>query len=51
MPSGVAPALVLEPENAALLAAKILRQEEAVAAAQAAARQRLMDADKALNVG
>jgi 5-(carboxyamino)imidazole ribonucleotide mutase/phosphoribosylaminoimidazole-succinocarboxamide synthase len=43
MPSGVAPAVVLEPANAALLAAKILRLEERVAAAQEAARERLLD--------
>ena len=42
MPSGVAPAVVLEPANAALLAAKILRREEQVAAAQQAARERLL---------
>ena len=40
MPSGVAPAVVLEPANAALLAAKILRLEERVAAAQQTARER-----------
>jgi 5-(carboxyamino)imidazole ribonucleotide mutase/phosphoribosylaminoimidazole-succinocarboxamide synthase len=45
MPSGVAPAVVLEPANAALLAAKILRLEEQVAAAQQAARERLLDED------
>ncbi len=52
-PSGVAPAVVLEPENAALLAAKMvgladpglrLRVEEV----QAAQRRRLLDADAAL---
>ncbi len=48
MPSGVAPAVVLEPANAALLAAKILGKEEAVAAVQAAERQRLVEADQAL---
>ncbi|HEX8681694.1 MAG TPA: AIR carboxylase family protein [Ardenticatenaceae bacterium] len=46
MPSGVAPAVVLEPANAALLAAKILRLEEQVAAAQQAARERLLDDDR-----
>lgn len=50
-PSGVAPAVVLEPKNAALLAAKILGLvDDAVAqrvcAAQAQQRQRLTDADK-----
>ncbi len=52
-PSGVAPAVVLEPENAALLAAKMLgladpglrRRVEEVQAAQ---RRRLLDADAAL---
>ncbi len=52
MPSGVGPAVVLEPENAALLAAKILglvdpdlRQE--VRRAQRRQAQRLLDADQA----
>jgi len=52
MPSGVAPAVVLEPESAALLAAKVLglakpslRQE--VRKAQEAHTQRLLDADAA----
>ena len=49
-PSGVAPALVLEPKNAALLAAKILSVadsmlRERVLAAQDAQRRRLSDAD------
>ena len=49
-PSGVAPAVVLQPENAALLAAKILGMADAalrarVVAAQVAQRQRLSDAD------
>ncbi len=52
-PSGVAPAVVLEPENAALLAAKMVgladpglrRRVEEVQAAQ---RRRLLDADAAL---
>ena len=52
MPSGVAPAVVLEPVNAALLAAKILSLAdpalvERVEEAQAAQRQRLLDADAA----
>jgi phosphoribosylaminoimidazole carboxylase PurE protein len=52
MPSGVAPAVVLEPANAALLAAKILSLAdpalvERVEKAQAAQRQRLLDADAA----
>ena len=51
-PSGVAPAVVLEPDNAALLAAKILAVGDAalremVLATQAQQRQRLYDADKA----
>jgi 5-(carboxyamino)imidazole ribonucleotide mutase len=52
VPSGVAPAVVLEPESAALLAAKMLalaepglRQE--IQAAQGEQRQRLLDADAA----
>jgi phosphoribosylaminoimidazole carboxylase PurE protein len=49
MPSGIAPAVVLEPANAALLAAKILGKEEAVAAAQEAGRKRLLEAEEALN--
>jgi 5-(carboxyamino)imidazole ribonucleotide mutase len=49
-PSGVAPGVVLEPENAALLAAKMLslaepRLGDAVREAQASQRQRLLDAD------
>ncbi len=49
-PSGVAPAVVLEPANAALLAAKILGLSDGdlrqrVLASQAAQRQRLFDAD------
>ena len=51
-PSGVAPAVVLEPDNAALLAAKILGVSDAalrekVLAAQEQQRQRLYTADKA----
>lgn len=45
MPSGVAPAVVLEPVNAALLAAKILGQEAEVTAVQEAGRRRLLEAD------
>ncbi len=53
MPSGVAPALVAEPANAALLAAKILGLADPVvskrvAALQSANRQRLLTADNAL---
>ena len=52
-PSGVAPAVVLEPKNAALLAAKILGltdpdARQHVRAAQAQAAQRLYDADRDL---
>jgi len=50
LPSGVAPALVLEPGNAALLAAKMLALSDPalrqrVAGVQAAQRQRLIEAD------
>jgi 5-(carboxyamino)imidazole ribonucleotide mutase len=53
MPSGVAPAVVLEPESAALLAAKMLGLVEPdlrarVQEAQEKQRQRLIDADAAL---
>ena len=53
MPSGVAPAVVLEPESAALLAAKMLGLAEPdlrarVQEAQKKQRQRLIDADAAL---
>ncbi|MBN1814335.1 MAG: AIR carboxylase family protein [Anaerolineae bacterium] len=53
MPSGVAPAVVLEPENAALLAAKVLSLAETglrarVEEAQQRQRQRLLDADAKL---
>ena len=53
MPSGVAPAVVLEPGNAALLAAKMLslaepELREKVYMAQETQRQRLLEADKAL---
>ncbi len=52
-PSGVAPAVVLEPENAALLAAKVLGLAEAglrdkVRRSQEEQRRRLLDADQAL---
>jgi 5-(carboxyamino)imidazole ribonucleotide mutase len=52
VPSGVAPAVVLEPENAALLAAKMLGLAEPglrdkVQEAQNKQRQRLIDADAA----
>jgi 5-(carboxyamino)imidazole ribonucleotide mutase len=52
-PSGVAPAVVLEPQNAALLAAKILGLAEPnlrrrVREVQKKQRQRLFDADAAL---
>ena len=51
MPSGVAPAVVLEPENAALLAAKMLGLAETglrerVRRIQEEQRQRLLDADR-----
>jgi 5-(carboxyamino)imidazole ribonucleotide mutase len=51
MPSGVAPAVVLEPPNAALLAVKILALTDAdlrrkVRAAQDERRQRVVDADR-----
>jgi len=54
MPSGVAPAVVLEPKNAALLAAKALSLaepalQECIRAAHAAQRQRLYDADAEIN--
>jgi phosphoribosylaminoimidazole carboxylase PurE protein len=53
MPSGIAPALVLEPVNAALLAAKIFGQydpavREAVAKFQKAQAAKILDDDKAL---
>ncbi|MGB9723947.1 MAG: AIR carboxylase family protein [Chloroflexia bacterium] len=52
MPSGVAPAVVLEPENAALLAAKMLALadpglREKVRQSQEEQRRRLLDADAA----
>jgi 5-(carboxyamino)imidazole ribonucleotide mutase len=50
-PSGVAPAVVLDPKNAALLAAKILSLHDPdlrrkVVALQTEQRQRLLDADR-----
>ncbi|MCB0242200.1 MAG: AIR carboxylase family protein, partial [Anaerolineae bacterium] len=53
MPSGIAPAVVLEPSGAALLAAKILSLaepalRERVAAAQEAAMQTIMSDDRSL---
>lgn len=50
VPSGVAPAVVLEPENAGLLAAKMLALHhpelgQRIAAAQDAQRRRLLEAD------
>jgi 5-(carboxyamino)imidazole ribonucleotide mutase/phosphoribosylaminoimidazole-succinocarboxamide synthase len=51
MPSGIVPAVVLEPKGAALLAAKILSLAEpalraGVASAQQAATQKLIDDDE-----
>jgi 5-(carboxyamino)imidazole ribonucleotide mutase len=56
VPSGVAPAVVLEPEGAALLAAKILALHDAalrtrIAAGRAEQQQRLIQADAALRAG
>lgn len=48
MPSGVAPALVLEPDGAALLAAKILGRREQVRKMQEEGRQRLIADDQSL---
>lgn len=53
LPSGVAPALVLDPDNAALLAAKILALTDAglaerVRQAQAAGREKIIAADAGL---
>lgn len=48
MPSGVAPAVVLEPDGAALLTAKILGRREAVRAAQLSQREKLMEDDRSL---
>lgn len=54
MPSGIAPAVVLEPENAALLAAKILSLVnkdclEKIQAYKAAQMLKIMDADAEVN--
>ena len=54
MPSGVAPAVVLEPSNAALLAAKIFGLTapscvEAVKQSQEAARQKIINDDQTLS--
>ncbi len=54
MPSGIAPAVVLEPENAALLAAKILSLVNAdclqkIQAYKAAQMQKIIDADAEFN--
>jgi 5-(carboxyamino)imidazole ribonucleotide mutase len=46
MPSGVAPALVLEPVGAALLAAKILGRREEVRALQAEQTRQLVEDDQ-----
>jgi len=56
MPSGVAPAVVLEPKNAALLAAKMLGLSEPglcekIGEAQEEQRQRLLDADAGMQAG
>lgn len=48
MPSGVAPALVLEPDGAALLAAKILGRRERVRQFQEEGRRRLIADDQSL---
>jgi 5-(carboxyamino)imidazole ribonucleotide mutase/phosphoribosylaminoimidazole-succinocarboxamide synthase len=48
MPSGVTPALVLEPANAALLAAKILGRSEKVRAFQQAQTNKLIADNEAL---
>jgi 5-(carboxyamino)imidazole ribonucleotide mutase len=48
MPSGVAPAVVLEPEAAALLAAKILGRRAAVRAAQTEQAARIAADDQSL---
>jgi 5-(carboxyamino)imidazole ribonucleotide mutase len=48
MPSGVAPALVLEPANAALLAAKILRKTEQVRELQRRQTEQLLTDHQAI---
>jgi len=54
MPSGIAPAVVLEPENAALMAAKILafvknHCKQKVQDYKAAQMQKIIDADQEIN--
>jgi len=49
MPSGVAPALVLEPGNAALFAAKVLGKKEKVSAFQKRQTEKLIQEHQALN--
>ena len=49
MPSGVAPALVLEPANAALLAAKILGRRDQVQKFQQRQTEKLIEAHQALS--
>jgi len=49
MPSGVAPAVVLEPGNAALLAAKILGKREQVKKFQAAQTEKLINDHRTVN--
>ena len=49
MPSGVAPAVILEPGNAALLAAKILGKREQVKQFQAAQTEKLIQDHRAIN--
>jgi len=54
MPSGIAPAVVLEPANAALLAAKILGQCDANVKAkviefQQKQAKKILDDDRAIN--
>ncbi len=56
MPSGVAPAVVLEPANAALAAAKILAVADPTLRARIAAYQQemtdsIVSADESLNLG
>lgn len=48
MPSGVAPALVLEPDGAALLAAKVLGRRERIRQFQEEGRRRLIADDQSL---
>jgi phosphoribosylaminoimidazole carboxylase PurE protein len=51
MPSGVAPALVIEPDAAALLAAKILGRRAAVKALQVEQAERIVADDRSLREG